>query len=416
MTEMPRSESFKQAQTMAAALDVPAPPARARRLSIRRAAIALALLAGTAAAGFFGYDYWTNGQYLESTDDAYVKADHTTIAPKVSGYISDVRVEDNEPVKAGQVLARIDDRDFRAALAQAQADAEASEAAIRNFDAQITLQQSDIEQAKATIEATRATLRFAQEDAARYRDLVKTGAGTIQRAQQTGSVAAQTAAQLQRDQAALVSAQAKIDVLNTARDQAAAQRNRNAAAVRQAELNLSYTTITAPIDGTVGARSLRLGQYVTAGTQLMAVVPLQAVYVIANFKETQLTHVRDGQPVKIAIDTFPGVRLTGHVDSLSPASGLEFSLLPPDNATGNFTKIVQRIPVKISLDRSELSGLLRPGMSVEPTIDTKASRLAGRRPPTASQQAAGEANDAARSRAHSTRIESLPMRPGENAL
>ena len=139
----------------------------------------------------------------------------------------------------------------------------------------------------------------------------------------------------------------------------------------QAKLNLSYTTITAPIDGTVGARSLRVGQYVGAGTQLMAVVPLHAVYVVANFKETQLTYVRDGQPVRVAVDGFPGVELKGHVDSLSPASGLEFALLPPDNATGNFTKIVQRIPVKIVIDDHDLAGVLRPGMSVEPTIDTK---------------------------------------------
>jgi len=379
MAEMPRRDSFSQAQPISVTPDEPGQPAaRRRRFSIRRGAIALALVAGTAAAGFFGYDYWINGRYLESTDDAFVKADQTIIAPKVSGYIGAVLVDDNQPVKAGQVLARIDERDFRAALAQAQADTEAAAASIRNFEAQISLQQSVIAQAKATIEASQAALTFAQEDAARYRDLVKSGSGTVQRAQQTGSLAAQAVAQLQRDQAALAAAQAKIEVLSTARDQAVAQRDRSLAAVRQAELNLSYTTLTAPIDGTVGARSVRLGQYVTAGTQLMAVVPLQAVYVVANFKETQLTHVRAGQPVKISVDTFPGVQLTGHVDSLSPASGLEFSLLPPDNATGNFTKIVQRIPVKIALDQSELSGLLVPGMSVEPTIDTKATRLAER--------------------------------------
>src|SRR5262245_270531 len=395
MAEVPRTESFKQAEpvdmTLEAAKASP-PPAPstppARRFSIKQGVLALALLASTAAGGYFGYDYWTNGRFLESTDNATVKADHTAIAPKVPGYIGDVLVQDNQPVKAGQVLARIDDRDFRAALAQAQAEADASEASIRNFDAQIVLQQSVIEQAKATIEATRATLTFAQDDAMRYRNLAKTGAGTIQRAQQTETLAAQNAAQLQRDEAALAAAQAKIGVLATARQQAVAQSERNQAAVRQAELNLSYTTIMAPIDGTVGARGLRLGQYVTPGTQLMAVVPLDAVYVVANLKETQLTHVREGQSVRIAIDTFPGIELTGHVDSLSPASGLEFSLLPPDNATGNFTKIVQRIPVKIVLDDSGLNGLLRPGMSVEPTIDTKATQLAERRRPAASRDLA----------------------------
>jgi len=395
MTESARTESFKQAEPVDMTLErvqaspppAPSTPPR-RRFAIKRGALALALLAGTAAGGYFGYDYWTDGRYLESTDDAFVKADHTVIAPKVSGYVGEVLVQDNQPVKAGQVLARIDDRDFRAALAQAQGEADASEASIRNFDAQIVLQHSVIEQAKATIEATRATLTFTRDDAIRASNLAKTGSGTIQRAQQTESLAAQNAAQLQRDEAALAAAQAKIAVLTTARQQAVAQRERNRAAVRQAELNLSYATITAPIDGTVGARSLRLGQYVTPGTQLMAVVPLHAVYVVANFKETQLSYVREGQRVKIVIDTFPDVELTGHVDSLSPASGLEFSLLPPDNATGNFTKIVQRIPVRIALDQSELNGLLRAGMSVEPTIDTKSTQLAERRRPAPSRNVA----------------------------
>src|SRR5262245_62056977 len=307
MVEVPRTESFRQAEPVdmtpaaAHASPPPAPSTPPRRFSIKQGILALALLAGTAAGGHFGYDYWTNGRYLESTDNAYVKADHTAIAPKVAGYLGEVLVQDNQAVKAGQVLARIDDGDFRAALAQAQGDAEASEAAIRNFDAQIVLQQSVIEQAKATIAATRATLAFAQDDATRYRNLAKTGAGTIQRAQQTESLAAQNAAQLQRDEAALAAAQAKVSVLTTARRQAMAQNDRNQAAVRQAELNLSYTTITAPIDGTVGSRTLRLGQYVTPGTQLMAVVPIHVVYVVANFKETQLTYVREGQRVQIAV-------------------------------------------------------------------------------------------------------------------
>ena len=175
-----------------------------------------------------------------------------------------------------------------------------------------------------------------------------------------------------------VAAQRKVDVLTTQRAQAAAQLDRARAVADQAELNLSYTEITAPVDGTVGARSLRVGQYVQAGTQLMAVVPLDAVYVIANFKETQLTHVRAGQRVELIVDSFRNQTLHGHVDSLSPASGLEFALLPPDNATGNFTKIVQRVPVKIVLDDHSLTGLLRPGMSAVPTVDTKATVVAER--------------------------------------
>jgi membrane fusion protein (multidrug efflux system) len=221
-------------------------------------------------------------------------------------------------------------------------------------------------------------LQFAQEEQARYDDLMKSGSGTIQRAQQTDAALREKTAQLQRGRSALSAAQKKIDVLVTERARAVAQADRAQAVEQQAALNLSYTTIAAPVDGTVGARTLRVGQYVSAGTQLMAVVPLDAVYVVANFKETQLTNVRSGQPVELRIDSFRKVRLTGHVDSLSPASGLEFALLPPDNATGNFTKIVQRVPVKIVLDDHKLAGLLRPGMSAEPIVDTKATVLAER--------------------------------------
>jgi membrane fusion protein, multidrug efflux system len=351
---------------------VPATTSR-RRLG-KRAVIGAAALLATAAIVYFGCDYWTTGRFEVATDDAYVKADYTTVAPKVSGYLNQVLVADNQPVKAGQVLARIDDRDFRTALDQASAEAAAAKAAIDNLDAQTTLQQSVIDQAKATIAATQASVRFTQADAVRYADLAKTGAGSVQQAQQSEAARSEKSAGLQHDEASLQAALKKIAVLGTDRAQAEAQLDRARAIAQQAELNLSYTVISAPVDGTVGARSLRVGEYVTAGTQLMAVVPLNAVYIVANFKETQLTDVRDGQPVRISVDTFPGVHLRGHVDSVSPASGLEFSLLPPDNATGNFTKIVQRIPVKIMLDDPTLTERLRAGMSVEPTIDTKASR------------------------------------------
>jgi membrane fusion protein (multidrug efflux system) len=207
---------------------------------------------------------------------------------------------------------------------------------------------------------------------------MKSGSGTIQRAQQTDAALRAQSAQLQQGKSGLIAAKQKVEVLATQRAQAVAQLDRARAVEQQAALNLSYTEISAPVEGTVGARSLRVGQYVQAGTQLMAVVPLDQVYVVANFKETQLTHVRDGQPVELRIDSFHSTRLKGHVDSLSPASGLEFALLPPDNATGNFTKIVQRVPVKIVLDDHNLRGLLRPGMSAEPTIDTKSSVVAER--------------------------------------
>jgi membrane fusion protein (multidrug efflux system) len=347
---------------------------RPSRQAIKRAALTLLLTSGIAGVAVFGHYYLTTGRYLQTTDDAYVKADSTIIAPKVSGYIAEVLVADNEPVKAGQLLARIDDRDFKTALNQAKADVAASEAAVRNLNAQIELQEPLIQQQAAEVEATEANLKFAQQERARYDELMKTGAGTIQRAQQTDAALRS----LQQGKAGLIAANKKVEVLSTQRAQAVAQLDRARAAEQQATLNLSYTQITAPVDGTVGARTLRVGQYVQAGTQLMAVVPLDQVYVVANFKETQLTDVRDGQPVDLTIDSFHSIRLKGHVDSLSPASGLEFALLPPDNATGNFTKIVQRVPVKIVLDDQSLNGLLRPGMSAEPTVNTKATVVAER--------------------------------------
>jgi membrane fusion protein (multidrug efflux system) len=396
MVELPRNEAFRNASQAEAApageaakspvaeaphapvAEAPASAAattpKTGRKLIKRGVLVAALLAGVAFGADFGYHYWTVGRFIESTDDAYVKADYTTIAPKVAGYIKEVLVNDNDHVKAGQLLARIDDRDFQAALSQAKADLKAADAAIANIDAQIQLQRSLIGQAKATVDASQASLDYAVSDAARSARLITNGVGTQSRAEETESARRQAAAAVERDQAALVAAKTKVPVLQTQRDQATAQRDRAAAAVQQAELNLSYTNIVAAVDGTVGARSIRVGQYVTAGTQLMAVVPLHSVYVVANFKETQLTYVRPGQSVEIKVDSFPDVTVKGHVDSLSPASGLEFSLLPPDNATGNFTKIVQRIPVKIVIDDDSLAGLLRSGMSVEPEIDTKAAQ------------------------------------------
>jgi len=351
---------------------------RPSRRAIKQAALALALTIGVAGAADLGYGYLTTGRYLETTDDAYVKADSTIVAPKVSGYLSQVLVADNEKVAAGQLLARIDDRDFRTALKQAQADVAASEAAVKNLNAQIELQAPLIQQQAAEVDAAEANLKFAQEERTRYDELMKSGSGTVQRAQQTdAALRAQTAA-LQQGKAGLLAANKKVEVLTTQRAQAVAQLDHARAVEQQAALNLSYTEITAPVEGTVGARTLRVGQYVQAGTQLMAVVPLDAVYVIANFKETQLTHVRSGQPVELEVDSFSSTRLKGHVDSLSPASGLEFALLPPDNATGNFTKIVQRVPVKIVLDDQRLKGLLRPGMSAVPTVNTKSTVVAER--------------------------------------
>ena len=347
-----------------------------RKGLLKRMAFGVLAVVGLAAAAEYGTHYWQTGRFMVDTDDAYVEADNTLIAPRVSGYISQVLVADNQPVKTGQVLARIDDRDYRTALNQAVADRQTAEADIRSIDAQLTLQQSLIEQANQQVAGADAALHFAQQEHARYQTLSRSGAGTIQSDQQSQSQLIQRTAELGRAGSAMMAARQQVDVLQAARVKAVAQLQHYHAAEQQAQLNLGYTVLTAPVDGTVGARTLRVGQYVQAGTQLMAIVPLDATYIIANYKETQLTHVRPGQPVGITVDTFPDARIHGHVDSISPASGLQFALLPPDNATGNFTKIVQRLPVKIVLDREPGTAayLLRPGMSVEPSIDTRTSR------------------------------------------
>jgi membrane fusion protein (multidrug efflux system) len=341
------------------------PTGRLRRLLL--AGVAVAALAG---ASWYGFDYWTTGRFLVSTDDAYVRADNTTIAPKVSGYLREVLVGDNEHVQAGQVLARIDERDFKVALDQARADVAAAQAAIASKKAQLEVQQANIAAAKGAVEVDIAAKTFAGQENKRYTELAATGYGSQQNAQAAQAKNAAADAAILRDAANLASALKQVDLLKAEIAQAEAAAARASALQAQAELNLGYTIIIAPIDGVVGNRTLRVGQLVQAGTQLMSVVPASGAYVIANYKETQLSHVHEGQPVDVSVDMFPGQLVHGRVDSLAPASGQEFALLPPDNATGNFTKIVQRIPVKIVLEGGAPIEL-RPGMSVVPHISTK---------------------------------------------
>ena len=355
---------------------IPAEPASAaaptKKFNFRKVLVTISVVAALAGAAWYGWDYWTVGQYLVSTDDAYVQADNTTVAPKISGYLHEVLVGDNQRVRAGQVLARIDARDFRVALDQAKADVAAARAAITSKQAQLGVQQTVIDAANATVEVDQATAKFAAQENKRYTDLATTGYGSVQNAQQAQSRIAGAQAAIARDTANLASAVKQVDLLKAEIVQANATLARAEAVQSQAELNLEYTSIVALIDGVVGNRTLRTGQFVQAGTQLMSVVPVSGVYVVANYKETQLTDVREGQAVDIAVDMFPGQIVHGHVDSIAPASGQEFALLPPDNATGNFTKVVQRIPVKITLSRDDSSPVeLRPGMSVIPTIETK---------------------------------------------
>jgi membrane fusion protein (multidrug efflux system) len=324
---------------------------------------------------YYGTWYWTTGRFEESTDDAYVKADSTIIAPKVSGYLRQVVVADNQPVRTGRSLAQIDDRDYAVALKQATANVDAARAAVANVEANVEQQGAVVAQVRASVVLDQANLTFAQQENDRYVTLANSGSGSVQNAQNAVSKLGIAKATLDRDAAAVTAAEKQVGSLKAQLAKAQADLTHEQDLEEQAQLNLSYTTIVAPVDGVVGNRTLRVGQYVQAGTPLMSVVPLADVYVVANFKETQLTYVRPGQQVRIAVDTYPDHDVIGAVDSISPASGQEFALLPPDNATGNFTKIVQRVPVKITVSaQSPLAGRLLPGMSVVPTIDTKKER------------------------------------------
>jgi membrane fusion protein, multidrug efflux system len=342
------------------------------RLSFRGILLGVGIAALLLCAVVYGRYWWVEGRFLVSTDDAYVNAHSVIISPEVSGYITAVPVDDNQPVRAGQVLARIDASNYRTALAAAQATVAAERAAIDVLTQQIGEQKLVIAQARATVDAAQAALTFADQNYDRFQTLSHDGAAPLQSAQRSTSTIHEDQAKLTRDTIAISTARKQIAILGAQLVEARAILAQKQAAEHQAELNLGYTKITAPIRGTVGVRTVRVGQYVQAGTQLMVVVPLQAVYVTANFKETQLTNVKAGQPVSIGVDAFPGTTVHGVVNSIAPASGEEFALLPPDNATGNFTKIVQRVPVKITIDPHDpLIGRLRPGMSVEPVIDTR---------------------------------------------
>jgi membrane fusion protein (multidrug efflux system) len=316
--------------------------------------------------------YLLVGSYFVSTDDAYISADTAMIAPKIGGYVATVLVSDNQAVTAGQVLATLDDRDYQAGFDAAKADVQAAKAAILSDQAQLELQQAKIQAAQATVAADEARERFAAQDKRRYAQASQSGASTAQSSSQAATELATAQAAVDEDKANLLGAQKQVDVLNAELGQAEASLAQAKAKATQAALDLSHTQIVAPFNGVVGNKTVAAGDYLQPGTQIMAIVPLKQVYVLANYKETQITNIWPGQKVTIAVDGFPDLHVTGVVDSLSPSSGQEFALLPPDNATGNFTKIVQRLPVKIDINMtSDLVGKLRPGMSVEPDIDTR---------------------------------------------
>jgi membrane fusion protein (multidrug efflux system) len=327
-------------------------------------AIGTVLLASTIAGGYLYVDY---ARHFESTDDAFIAARQSALAPKISGYITAVPITDNEHVAAGQVIAHLDDRDYRVALAQAEAQVAAAQASIENIDAQLDVQQAQIAANQAQVDQTQAALVFAQQQAARYQHLEQTGYGTVQNSEQYTS-------QLHQQQAALLSAQAnlhlaqrQVEALKAQRKSAVASLAQANAQRDQAQLNLSYTTVTAAQPGRVVNLSAAVGQFAQAGTNLTMFVPDQ-IWVTANFKEIQLDRMRPGEKVALRIDAYPGRTLQGHVESVQPGSGTAFSLLPAQNATGNYVKIVQRVPVKIVMDNPPADVALGPGMSVVPTV------------------------------------------------
>ena len=315
---------------------------------------------------------WQGNASWQTTDDAYLQADVTPIASKVSGYISELPVQDYERVHGGQLLAQIVDIDYKAAVAQAEANVAAATAQAEALQAQHQFQTANVQGAGAVISSTTAALDQNTRDLARQKRLLESGSSSTEAAEKLETVRAQLIAQLAQNHAQSDAATRQLSVLAAQEAQAQATIAAQHAALEIAKLNLSYTRIVATQDGVIGQRQIKPGQYVGIGTQITTLTPLPKVWVIANYRETQLTHMAVGQKADITVDTFPGHTLHGHLEAFAPASGSQFALLPPDNATGNFTKVVQRIAVKIAIDDSDgIGDRLVPGMSVIAKIDAR---------------------------------------------
>ena len=340
---------------------------------MRQAALIVLVTIVLALGATTGWYWWTAWRFQQTTDDAYVQSDITVISPKIEGYIKEVRVEENQQIAAAQVLIVVDDRDFAAKVAQAEAAVATAEAIVATYASRLGSQQAMIEQAAASVQSTEADLNRARLDYRRYTALVTSDFASRQRFETADADSRKAEAALGKARAALVAEQSQLAVLGSQKREEEARLAQARAGLQLAKNDLDNTVIRAPVSGIVGNRAGRVGQYVKPGTQLLSLVPLPYVYVTANFKETQLTHMRPGQGAEISVDAYPDQPLTGRIESFAPASGAQFSLLPPDNATGNFTKIVQRVPVRIALPaEGPLARLLRPGLSVTVTVDTRA--------------------------------------------
>jgi membrane fusion protein (multidrug efflux system) len=318
---------------------------------------------------------WEGGAGWQRTNDAYLQSDLTPISAKVTGYVRELPVQDYEHVRKGQVLAQLVDDDYRAAVAQAEAGVATAIAQNLALKAQRDLQLANIEAARAVVASTTASSDQNDRDLARQRRLLETGSSSVEASEKLTTIHAQLEAQLMQTRAQALAAERQLTVLEAQIAQSDAAIAAQRAALDTARINLGYTTITATQDGVIGQRQVKPGQLVGVGSQITTLTPLPKVWVIANFKETQLTHMAVGQKAEVTVDTFPGRTLRGHVQSFAPASGAEFALLPPDNATGNFTKVVQRIAVKIVIDDANgLADRLVPGMSVEARVEARDGR------------------------------------------
>jgi membrane fusion protein (multidrug efflux system) len=353
---------------------VPESKLRPRRSRRKLALIGAGAAVALGAAGWFGYHYVTVGRYLVSTDDAYVRADTTTLAAKVAGYVAAIDVADNSLVHAGDVIARIDDGDYQLAAKAARDRVATQQATIGRIGQQITAAQAAVTQARAQLASARAVETRNESELKRQQALAEKAFASRQTLEQAQSNRDQAVAAVQSARAAVASAIANVGVLEAQQQEAERQLAELKTAQAKAERDLSFTVIRAPVDGVIGNRAMQVGDFVQTGQRLASLVPLAGVYIDANFKETQLAHLRPGQPVTVSVDAMPDHDITGTVASMSPASGSVFSLLPPDNATGNFTKIVQRLAVRIRLPAAVTDRrLLRPGMSVVVSVNTKAN-------------------------------------------
>jgi membrane fusion protein (multidrug efflux system) len=324
---------------------------------------------------FTNWTRWEGGAGWQRTNDAYLEADLTPIAAKVAGYVRELPIQDFQGVHKGQVLAQLVEDDYRATLQQAEAGVANATAQELTLKAQHELQLANIEAARAVVASTAASLEQNDRDRARQRRLLQTGSSSTEAAEKLATVHDQLQAQLRQNRAQARAAERELAVLEAQLVQSEASVAAQRAARDLARINLGYTTITATQDGVIGQRQVKPGQLVGVGSQITTLTPLPKVWVIANYKETQLTHMAVGQKAEIAVDTFPGHMLHGHVLALAPASGAKFALLPPDNATGNFTKVVQRIAVKIVIDDADgLADRLVPGMSVEARVEARDGR------------------------------------------